>query len=53
MLAQPYEQLGKTELAFEALTNAARFSGGNSKAISLRLLAKGGRANEARDVLRT
>jgi tetratricopeptide (TPR) repeat protein len=55
MLAQPYEQLGKTELALEALTSAARFSGGNSKAISLRgyLLAKVGRANEAREVLRT
>ena len=54
-LAQPYEQLGKTELALEVLTNAVRFSGGNSKAISLRgyLLGKVGRANEAREVLRT
>jgi TolB-like protein/DNA-binding winged helix-turn-helix (wHTH) protein/Flp pilus assembly protein TadD len=52
---QAYEQLGKPDLAFEAFMNAARFSGGNSKAMSFRghLLAKQGRVNEARDVLRT
>jgi hypothetical protein len=38
----------------EALRDATRFSGGNSKAISLRgyLLAKTGRANDAREVMR-
>jgi TolB-like protein/DNA-binding winged helix-turn-helix (wHTH) protein/Flp pilus assembly protein TadD len=52
---QAYEQLGKPDLAFEAFMNAARFSGGNSKAMSFRghLLAKMGRVNEAREVLRT
>ena len=54
-LGQAYEQTGETDLALEALTDAARFSGGNSKAISLRgyILAKTGRADEAREVLRT
>ena len=53
-LGQAYEATGETDLALEALTDAARFSGGNSKAISLRgyILAKTGRANEAREVLR-
>jgi TolB-like protein/tetratricopeptide (TPR) repeat protein len=53
-LAQAYEQTGQTDLALAALTDAARFSGSNSKAISLRgyILAKGGRTNEAREVLR-
>jgi Flp pilus assembly protein TadD len=53
-LGQAYERTGETDLALEALTDAARFSGGNSKAISLRgyILAKSGRANEAREVLR-
>jgi Flp pilus assembly protein TadD len=50
---QVYEQLGQIDLALEALTKAARFSGGNSKAISVRghLLAKAGRTQEAREVL--
>jgi len=54
-LGQAYEQLGQTSVAFEALNNAGRFSERNSKALSLRgyLLAKLGRAEEARDVLRT
>ena len=54
-LAQAYERTGETDLALAALTDAARFSGGNSKAISLRgyILAGSGRANEAREVLRT
>ena len=43
-LGQAYEQEGKTDLALEALTDAARLSGGNSKAISLQgyVLAKMG-----------
>jgi Flp pilus assembly protein TadD len=54
-LGQAYAQTGESDLALEALRDAARFSGANSKAISLRgyLLAKTGRANEAREVLRT
>ena len=53
-LGQAYEQMGQTDLALAALTDAARFSGSNSKATSLRgyLLAKSGRTNEAREVLR-
>ena len=54
-MAQAYEQLGKTAMAFDALRNAERFSERNSKSLSLRgyLLATSGRANEAREVLRT
>ena len=50
-LGQAYEQMGETELALAALTDAARFSGSNSKATSLRgyILAKTGRVNEARE----
>jgi len=53
-LAQAYAQLGTNDLALEALTDATRLSGGNSKTISLRgyLLGSMGRANEAREVLR-
>ena len=53
-LGQAYEQMGMTELALEALTDAARLSGSNSKPVSLRgyLLARAGRANEAREILR-
>ena len=52
---QAYEQIGQTDLALEAFSQAARFSRGNSKAISIRgyLLAKVARVNEARDVLST
>jgi TolB-like protein/DNA-binding winged helix-turn-helix (wHTH) protein len=52
-LGQAYEQIGQTDLALAALTDAARFSGSNSKATSLRgyLLAMSGRTNEAREVL--
>ncbi|MEP7308074.1 MAG: winged helix-turn-helix domain-containing protein [Acidobacteriota bacterium] len=52
-LAQAYEQIGETELSLTAATDAARFSGNNSKATSLRgyLLAKIGRTTEARAVL--
>ena len=54
-LGQAYEQTGETELALEAIKDAARFSGGNSKAASMRgyILAKTGRADQAREVLRT
>lgn len=53
-LAQAYAEMGETDLALAALTDAARFSGSNSKAISLRgyLLAKTGRTTEAGEVLR-
>jgi TolB-like protein/DNA-binding winged helix-turn-helix (wHTH) protein/Flp pilus assembly protein TadD len=53
-LGQAYEQMGQPDLALAALTDAARFSGRNSKVTSLRgyLLAKTGRFNEAREVLR-
>jgi TolB-like protein/DNA-binding winged helix-turn-helix (wHTH) protein/Flp pilus assembly protein TadD len=52
-LGQAYEQIGQADLALAALVDAARFSGSNSKATSLRgyLLAKSGRTNEAREVL--
>ncbi len=55
MRGQALEQLGEHEAALEALTTAARFSGQNSKALSLRayILAKTGRADEARAMLRT
>ena len=54
-LGQAYIELGETELALDALNNAGRFSGGNSKVISLRgyLFAKLGRTNEALQVLNT
>lgn len=53
-LAQAVEPLGDTELALTALTDAARFSGGNSKTYSLKgyILARTGRSAEARAVLR-
>jgi TolB-like protein/DNA-binding winged helix-turn-helix (wHTH) protein len=54
-LGQAYERTGESDLALEALRDATRFSGGNSKAVSLRgyVLAKTGRIAEAREVLRT
>ena len=53
-LAQAYGQTGKIDLALESLRDAARFSGGNSKAPSLTgyLLAKAGRTAEATEVVR-
>lgn len=53
-LGQAFAQMGETALALEALKDAARFSGGNSKALSLRgyVLARAGRSDEAREVLR-
>ena len=56
MLAQAYGDIGETDLALEALADAARFSGGaNSKTISARgyLLGKAGRRDEAREILRS
>ena len=54
-LAQAYEQLGRSDLAFDALQKAGQFSGGNSKAVALRgyLFGKLGRTGEAREVLQT
>jgi tetratricopeptide (TPR) repeat protein len=54
-LAQASVQLGRSDVAFDALQKAGQFSGGNSKSIALRgyLLAKIGRAEEAREVLNT
>lgn len=55
MRGQALEQLGEHTSGLEALTTAARFSGENSKALSLRayILAKTGQADEARSMLRT
>jgi tetratricopeptide (TPR) repeat protein len=54
-LAQAYEQLGRSDLAFDALQKAGQFSGGNSKVVALRgyLFGKLGRSGEAREVLHT
>jgi TolB-like protein/Flp pilus assembly protein TadD len=54
-LAQAYEVQNKTELALEALSNAGRFSGGNSKVLALRgyIYAQTGRLAEARETLKT
>jgi len=54
-LGQAHEQLGSADLAFEALNNASRFSGGNSKPTAMRgyLFAKLGKSKEAHDVLAT
>jgi DNA-binding winged helix-turn-helix (wHTH) protein/TolB-like protein/tetratricopeptide (TPR) repeat protein len=53
--AQVYEQMGQTDRALDELASAAPRSNGNSKIPSLRgyVLAKAGRAAEARDVLAT
>jgi Flp pilus assembly protein TadD len=53
-LAQAYEQLGEHDLALEALADAIRLSGGNSKTIGLRgyILGKTGRIAEAEEVLK-
>lgn len=54
MLGQAYDRLGMTDLAVEALADAARLSHGNSKPLSLRgyVLAHVGRTVEAREALR-
>jgi len=53
-LAQALEQTGQIALALVAAKDAGRFSGGNSKAISLRgyIYAKQGSQEEARNVLK-
>jgi tetratricopeptide (TPR) repeat protein len=55
MRGQAEERSGQSALALEALDVAARFSGGNSKALALRgySLAKDGRRDEAREALTT
>jgi tetratricopeptide (TPR) repeat protein len=55
MRGQAYEQLGRDESALEALTIASRFSGTNSKPMSLTgyVLGKLRRVEEARQVLAT
>ena len=54
-LGQALVQFGESEQALDALNNAGRFCGGNSKPISLRgyVFAKLGRTNEALEVLQT
>jgi tetratricopeptide (TPR) repeat protein len=54
-LAQAYEGAGDHHLALEALNDAERYANGNSKVRSLRgyVLAKAGRADAAREVVRT
>jgi Flp pilus assembly protein TadD len=54
-LAQAHEQLGNSDLALDALQNAGRLSGNNSKVVALRgyLLAKRGRRHEGQEVLNT
>jgi TolB-like protein/DNA-binding winged helix-turn-helix (wHTH) protein/Tfp pilus assembly protein PilF len=53
MAGQAYAELGKPDLAFDALAEAARLSGGNSKPLSNKghLLARIGRSAEARGIL--
>jgi tetratricopeptide (TPR) repeat protein len=55
MRGQAADAIGRLDQALEALTLAARFSGQNSKALSMRgyVLAKAGRTAEARDLLAT
>ena len=52
-LAQAYEQTGEDSLALEALADATRLSGANSKTVALRgyILGKTGRTGEAKEVL--
>jgi len=54
-LAQAFERLGNTDQALTALNSAGRFSGGNSKAISIRgyICATLGKTTEANEVLST
>jgi tetratricopeptide (TPR) repeat protein len=53
-MAQAHEQLGENEAALGALSRGGGVGGENSKVIALRgyLLAKMGRVNEAREVIR-
>jgi len=52
-LARVYTQIGKVELALEALRAGEKFGGGNSKVFALRgyLFAKAGQVDAAREVL--
>lgn len=52
-LGQAYEQLGSPDLALDALAQAGRLSGSNSKPIAIRgyILGKQGKIKEARDIL--
>jgi len=52
-LGQAYEQLGDPHRALDALNDAARLSGGNSKPIALRgyIFARMARTQEAHEVL--
>lgn len=54
-LGQAEEQLGRPDVAFEAFQEAARLSSGNTKTMAFRgyVLARLGRAAEARDILKT
>jgi TolB-like protein/Tfp pilus assembly protein PilF len=54
-LGQAYEQLGHHDLALEALTQAGRLVGGNSKVVGVRgyIFGKLGRTNDAQEVLST
>jgi tetratricopeptide (TPR) repeat protein len=54
-LGQAEEQLGRPDLALEAFQDAARLASGNTKTMAFRghVLARLGRAAEARDILRT
>jgi TolB-like protein/Flp pilus assembly protein TadD len=53
-LAQAYDGAGDHELALQAVADAVRFSGGNSKAVALRgyILARMGRVDAVREVMR-
>jgi tetratricopeptide (TPR) repeat protein len=55
MIAQVYEQLGKHELAMDAIQHSAKLGSGNSKTLSMRgyIHARLGEAEEARGVLDT
>ncbi len=55
MQGQALDRLNQAEPAIEALVQAGRFSGQNSKTVSFRgyVLAKAGRTAEAREVLKT
>ena len=54
-LGQAYEQLGENDLALEALAQAGRLVGGNSKVMGVRgyIFGKLGRTAEAQEVLST
>ena len=54
-LGQAYQQMGRVNEALEVLAHALRLSNGNTKPLSLTayLLARTGRANEAREIVDT